>query len=214
MCQPLRGLLLLLQFLLLILFSGRFHFAFLSCFSATASIEDWLQCIGNEKHIWIYLVVRLFQTNRPCHICNGAFSLKKWLNLVFVLLWHLLKAKSRHCCCLLCFSSASQQNRKVNYNFRVKWLDWHTTCLVYCCKVHAKERLQMSNTRLWIFNLCKIWWIDIPFQNRKMSPLIFWSRVYFCFSDNGNWALMDICGRHWISDINFWYARVCLFFVV
>lgn len=184
--------LLLLQLMLLISwFLLRQHFSFLPCVSAPASIGDWLQCIRNEECIQLYLVVMLFQIIRPCHICNGSFSPENMLEHRFCSAVTPLKTNEK-CLCLYCVSLL-QVNRKVNYNFRGKWLDWHQICLVNCCKGHAKEGLKMSNTRLWSLSLCKIWWIDIVFQTLKMSVLIFWC---FCSSDNGNWALMDICETH------------------
>lgn len=116
------------------------------------------------------------------------------------------KSKTRR---LLGISSASQTG-KGNCNFRGKLLDWHWICLVNCCKGHAKEGLQMSNSHLWSLSLCEIWWIDILFQTQKMSLLMFWCRMPFHFSDNGNRAFMGVCERHWFSDVNFWCVCMCV----
>lgn len=113
-------------------------------------------------------------------------------------------------CFLLFVSSASQRE---SCNFRDKWLDWHWICLVNCCKGHAKEGLQMSNSRLWSLNLCKIAWIDILFQTPKCHYWYF-DAENVCLSDNNNLALMDAFGRYYF-DVCYvvWWAICCVIVV-
>lgn len=116
MCQLLygQGFLLLLQLMLLIsCFLLRQHFSFLPCVSAPASIGDWLQCIGNEDCIWIYLVVMLFQIIRPCHIYNGSFPPENMVEPGFCSAVTPLKTKEKNAAAYCFFSSASQQEGKL-----------------------------------------------------------------------------------------------------
>lgn len=78
-------------------------------------------------------------------------------------LWMIIPVYSLSFC--LC-----HDNCEVDKSFGEKWSHWLWVYLGNCCKGHAKEELQMSNSRLWSLNLYRIWqffWL----QKRASSPL-------------------------------------------
>lgn len=79
-------------------------------------------------------------------------------------------------------------NCEVDKSFGEKWSQWLWVYLGNCCKGHAKEELQMSNSHLWSSTLYRIWQFLWLSKKSIITNLSVWN---FC-SSGPNWALMDL----------------------